>query len=78
LQFLLEAALLAVVGGAIGVLLGAALAFIIGKAFEISVAVTPFYVVLSILVSSTVGIISGWYPAARACKLDPVEALRAD
>ena len=40
--------------------------------------VTAGYVVLSIFVSSAVGIISGWYPARRAARLDPVAALRAE
>jgi putative ABC transport system permease protein len=40
--------------------------------------VTAVYVVLSLVVSSVVGIVSGWYPAARASKLDPVVALRAE
>jgi putative ABC transport system permease protein len=46
--------------------------------FQISLKVSLGYVVLAIGVSSAVGIVSGWYPAARAARLDPVEALRAE
>ena len=78
LQFLLESTLLAAVGGVFGIIFGAALTLVIGKAFELTMSITAVYVVLSLGVSSTVGIISGLYPAIRAAKLDPVEALRAD
>ena len=78
LQFLFESALLAAFGGAIGIAFGAALTFVIGRAFELTMTITLFYVVLSLAVSSTVGIVSGLYPAIQAAKLDPVEALRAD
>jgi putative ABC transport system permease protein len=40
--------------------------------------ITAFYVLLAVFVSSAVGIVSGWYPASRASKLDPVAALRAE
>jgi putative ABC transport system permease protein len=78
MQFLLESALLSSFGGVAGIVLGAILATVIGKAFELTMSISLFYVVLSLLVSGTVGIISGVYPALRASKLDPVEALRAD
>ena len=78
LQFLIEAVLLAAAGGAMGLLVGVALTELLSRVFEISMKVTAVYVVLSLVVSSVVGIFSGWYPAARASKLDPVAALRAE
>jgi putative ABC transport system permease protein len=78
MQILIEAVVLAMMGGALGVALGALVTLILGKVFELSLSITPGYVVLSIVVSSLVGVISGWYPASRAAKLDPVVALRAE
>jgi putative ABC transport system permease protein len=78
LQFLIEAVLLSAAGGAMGLLVGVALTELLSRVFEISMKVTAVYVVLSLVVSSVVGIFSGWYPAARASKLDPVAALRAE
>jgi putative ABC transport system permease protein len=78
MQILIEAVVLAMAGGALGVGLGAAVTALLGRLFELSMHITPAYVALSLFVSSAVGIVSGWYPAARAAKLDPVVALRAD
>ena len=78
LQILIEAVTLAVVGGSLGVALGAGLTLVIGRVISLPLHISLTYVVLSIGVSSVVGIVSGWYPAARASKLDPVVALRAD
>jgi putative ABC transport system permease protein len=78
LQILIEAVLMAVVGGAVGVGLGAALTEVLSRIFEIRMAVTAGYIALALRVSSVVGIASGWYPAARAARLDPVVALRAE
>jgi len=78
LQFLTESLMLSLAGGAIGVATGALLALIISAVAGATLAITAPYVVISIFVSSMVGIISGWYPARRAASLDPVEALRAE
>jgi len=78
MQILIEAVVLSIAGGAFGVLLGAAVTALLSKVFDLSMAITPGYVALSLFVSSAVGIVSGWYPAARAAKLDPVVALRAE
>jgi putative ABC transport system permease protein len=78
LQFLLEAVILSCFGGLIGLALGVGLSEGLSRAFGLSMRVTPGYVMLAIFVSSTVGIISGWYPASRAAKLDPIVALRQE
>ena len=78
MQILIEAVVLAVTGGAMGIALGALLTFAVGRIFGLTLYISPAYVALSIGVSSIVGIVSGWYPASRAAKLDPVVALRAE
>jgi putative ABC transport system permease protein len=78
MQILIEAVFLASVGGALGVAAGAAVTALLGRIFEISMHITLAYVALSLVVSSVVGVVSGWYPASRAAKLDPVVALRAE
>jgi putative ABC transport system permease protein len=78
MQILIEAVVLAMAGGAMGVGAGALVTTLLSRLFDISMRITPAYVILSITVSSVVGIVSGWYPASRAAKLDPVVALRAD
>jgi putative ABC transport system permease protein len=78
LQILIESIMLSSLGGLIGIGIGAALTFALGKAFDLTLHITASYVALSICVSTSVGLISGWYPASRASKLDPIEALRSE
>jgi putative ABC transport system permease protein len=78
LQVLIEAVVLAVVGGAIGVAAGAAVTLLLSKIFGLTMHITLGYVTLAVGVSAIVGVISGWYPASRAARLDPVAALRAE
>ena len=78
MQVLIEAVVLAVLGGAIGVALGSLATLLLSRIFDLSLHITPGYVALSLGVSSVVGIVSGWYPASRAARLDPVVALRAE
>ncbi len=78
LQFLIEATLMSALGGALGLLLGWAIVSVANRFSEAPLEITLPYAVLALVVSSLVGIASGWYPAARAARLDPVVALRAE
>jgi putative ABC transport system permease protein len=77
-QFATEAVMLALVGGAIGVALGFGLAFLGRWVLGFPTVVPPWAVALSLGMSSGVGLIFGIYPAARAARLDPVEAMRSE
>jgi putative ABC transport system permease protein len=77
-QFLIEAVTVTSVGGAIGVLTGFALAYGISALIGFPLLINVTSAVLGVGVSSVVGIISGLWPAWRAAKLDPIEALRAE
>jgi putative ABC transport system permease protein len=75
LQFLIESASLCAMGGVIGLFLGFIVTTLITLATGITMTITPFYILLSIGVSSIIGIIAGLYPAFKASKLDPIVAL---
>ena len=77
LQFLTEATTLSLLGGAIGVVLGIAVPAVIKRVFEALPAETPIWaIVVGLAVSISVGIFFGLYPAVKASRLDPIEALR--
>jgi putative ABC transport system permease protein len=75
-QFLIEAVTLSGTGGLIGLGLGVLLALLIGLATPLPVYVSPLAVALGITTSTLVGVFFGAYPAARAARQDPIEALR--
>jgi putative ABC transport system permease protein len=76
LQFLTEAVVLCCFGGVMGILLGFALSFSLSSALAITYVFDPFINILSFVISALIGIIFGYFPARRASKLDPIEALR--
>ena len=77
LQFLLEALMLSLVGCLLGVAIGTGLAVIAGKLLPFTTVITPLSVVISFVISAAIGIFFGWWPATRAAKLSPIEALRS-
>jgi len=76
IQFLSEAIMLTLTGGAIGIILGALVAFGVSQLGIIQTSVSLSSVLLSFGVSATIGIIFGYYPARRASRMNPIEALR--
>ena len=77
-QFLVESATLSTLGAIIGIALGLAGAKVIEAQTPLPAAVAPWSIVAATLLGTVVGIVSGVYPARRASKLDPIEALRQE
>jgi putative ABC transport system permease protein len=75
LQFLIESASLCVVGGFFGLLVAVGATQLVGMALGITMTITIGYVILSVAVSSIIGIVAGIYPAWKASRLDPIVAL---
>jgi len=76
LQFLAEAVLLTVLGGAIGIVLGVAGAFLISRFLGWATLISSQSIVLAVVFSSAIGIFFGFYPARKAAALNPIDALR--
>jgi len=76
MQFLCEAVMLTFIGGVAGIILGWLIAFVIGQFAGITATISLTSIVLACSVSAGIGIVFGYYPAQRASKLNPIEALR--
>ncbi len=77
-QFLIESATIALIGGAIGVLCGVLTAKLVSAVSPLPAAVQLWSVVGGLVVALSVGLFFGTYPASKASRLDPVEALRSE
>ena len=75
-QFLIEAILLSVTGGVIGVLLGVSLSVGLHQFLHVATQIEPWSIIMSFAVCTFTGVFFGWYPAKKAARLDPIEAIR--
>ena len=75
-QFLIEAILISITGGLIGVIIGCGASFMIKAIAHWPVFIQPWSVLLSFLVCTVTGVFFGWFPAKKAADLDPIDALR--
>ena len=75
-QFLIEAILISVTGGVIGVLIGIGISMLMKSVLHWPVSIQAWTVLLSFLVCTITGVFFGWYPAKKAANLDPIEAIR--
>jgi putative ABC transport system permease protein len=75
-QFLIEAVLISVTGGIIGVLFGVGISMAMKTLLHWPISIQVWTVLLSFLVCTITGIFFGWYPAKKAANLDPIEAIR--
>lgn len=76
MQFLMESIVLTALGGVMGIILGWLISLLVSRFGGISTTISPMAIMLAIGVSATIGIVFGYYPASRAAKLNPIEALR--
>ena len=75
-QFLIEAILLSVTGGIIGVILGVSVSVSLQQFAHVATQIEPWSIIMSFAVCTFTGVFFGWYPAKKAARLDPIEAIR--
>jgi putative ABC transport system permease protein len=78
LQFLLEALMLSLAGGLVGVLAGIGASYLFGAIGDMRTAIVPASIPLAFAAAAAIGIFFGYYPATKAAQLDPIEALRRE
>jgi putative ABC transport system permease protein len=76
LQFLIEAMILSLIGGALGILVGVGGASLLGKLMGTNVLISPLVIIGSAAFTGAVGVFFGFYPARKAARLNPIDALR--
>jgi len=76
LQFLIEAVVLSLIGGAIGIALATAASIVLSGVMAVPYVFDPGINTLSLLFSAGIGVVFGYFPARRAAQMDPIEALR--
>ncbi len=77
-QFLVESATLTGIGGIVGITIGLGIAYAVTHALRFPFRTSPLWIVIAVLFSAGIGILFGLYPANRAARMDPIEALRSE
>ena len=75
-QFLIEAIVLCIMGGIVGILLGSGTAYMLSRSFQWNTQISSSAVIMAFMFSAAVGVVFGVWPARRAAMLDPIQALR--
>ena len=76
IRFLIEAIMISITGGIIGVIIGCGASWIVKSVAHWPIYIQPWSVFLSFAVCTVTGVFFGWYPAKKAADLDPIEAIR--
>ncbi len=76
MQFLTESIILSLIGGVLGILLGIALSYVVSLAMSLPFVVNPLWIIISFVVCAFLGLVAGFFPALKASRTNPINALR--
>ena len=76
MQFLTESIILSLIGGVLGLILGVLLSYVVAMAMSLPFVVNPLWMVISCVSCAILGLIAGFFPALKASRTDPINALR--